>query len=75
VKDYDSRVLAATFSARVQLAKLPVHEAIQQAEREWHATQAWVQSESRREGSFLWFCAEFELDPSAVRRAIKEKKQ
>ncbi len=73
MKDHDSRVLAATFAARVQLAKLPVHEAIQQAEREWRLTQDWVQSESRKEGSFLWFCAEFELDPSAVRRAIKDR--
>ena len=73
MKDQDSRVLAATFAARVQLAKLPVHEALQQAEKEWQQTQAWVVSESKKEGSFLWFCAEFELDPSAVRRAIKER--
>lgn len=73
MKDHDSRILAATFAARVQLAKLPVHEAIQQAEREWQRTQVWVQSESRREGSFLWYCTEFELDPSAVRKAIKER--
>lgn len=69
--DHDSRILAATFAARVQLAKLPVHEAVQQAEREWQKTQAWVQSESRKEGSFLWYCTEFDMDPSAVRRAIK----
>lgn len=73
--DHDSRVLAATFAARVRLAKLPVHEAVQQAEQEWQKTQQWVQSESRKEGSFLWFCAEFELDPGAVRRAIQERKQ
>jgi len=71
VTDHDSRILAATFAARVQLAKLPVHEAVQQAEREWQKTQAWVQSESRKEGSFLWYCTEFDMDPSAVRRAIK----
>ena len=73
--DHDTRVLAATFAARVQLAKLPVHEAIQQAETEWQKTQAWVRSESRKEGSFLWYCDEFELDPGAVRRAIQERRE
>lgn len=75
MRDHDNRVLAATFAARVQLAKKTAHEAIQEAETEWQKTQAWVMSESRKEGSFLWYCTEFELDPGAVRRAIREKTQ
>ena len=70
----DTEILAATFASRVRLAKLTAHEAIAQAEQEWQKTQAWVASASQKEGSFLWFCDEFDLDASAVRRAIKEKR-
>jgi len=69
----DKQILAATFASRVQLAKLTAHEAIGQAEQEWQKTQKWVASPSEKEGSFIWFCDTFELDASAVRRAIKEK--
>ena len=71
----DTQVLAATFASRVRLAKLTAHEAIAQAEQEWQATQKWVASTSEKEGSFQWFCDSFELDASAVRRAIKEKRE
>lgn len=70
----DKQVLRAVFASRVALAKLTAHEAILQAEAEWQKTQLWAASNSQREGSFLWFCDEFELDASAVRRAIKERK-
>jgi hypothetical protein len=70
----DLNVLRSVFASRVALAKMPVHEAIQQAEAEWHRTQKWVISQSNQEGSFNWFCQEFDLDESAVRRAIKERK-
>ena len=71
----DVNVLRGVFAARVQLAKLPMHEAIQQAEAEWHKTQAWAASTSKKEGSFNWFCDEFDLDAGAVRRAIKERRE
>jgi len=70
----DNTVLASVFASRVALAKMPVHEAVQQAEQEWHKTQIWVASKSEREGSFNWFCDMFDMDASAVRRAIKERK-
>jgi hypothetical protein len=73
--EVDKQVLSATFAARVQLAKLDEVEAVDQARVEWQKTQRWVLSESHREGSFLWFCDEFDLDASAVRRAIKEKRK
>jgi hypothetical protein len=73
--EVDKQVLAATFAARVSLAKLSEEEAVGQAKVEWQKTQKWVASESHREGSFLWFCDDFDLDPSAVRRAIKEKRK
>lgn len=69
----DNNVLRAVFASRVQLAKLTAHEATQQAEQEWQKTQLWVASKSEKEGSFNWFCDTFELDASAVRRAIKDK--
>ena len=71
----DHGILAATFASRVQLAKESEDECVGKARAEWQATQKWVASESHRDGSFLWFCDEFDLDPSAVRRAIKEKRK
>ena len=71
----DHGILAATFAARVQLAKESEDECVGKARLEWQRTQKWVASESHREGSFLWFCEEFDLDPSAVRRAIKERRK
>ncbi len=70
----DKEVLGATFAARVRLAKLTEEEAAEQAHEEWCRTQKWLVSTSQKPGSFLWFCDEFDLDPSAVRRAIKERK-
>lgn len=71
----DHDILAATFAARVQLAKETEDECVEKSRAEWQRTQKWVASESHREGSFLWFCEEFDLDPSAVRRAIKERRK
>jgi len=73
-ENVDMNVLRSVFASRVALAKLPVHEAIQQAEAEWHKTQKWVASQSWQEGSFNWFCREFDMDESAVRRAIRERR-
>ena len=71
--DVDSQVLAATFAARVRLAKEPLEDMLVKAQAEWERTQKWVVSESKKPGSFLWFCDEFDLEPSAVRRAIRER--
>lgn len=71
----DVQILQATFAARVQLAKQEEAEAIGAAREEWERTQRWVKSESHKDGSFLWYCEEFDLDPSAVRRAIREKRK
>lgn len=71
----DHDILAATFAARVQLAKESEDECVGKAREEWLRTQKWVLSESKRDGSFLWYCFEFDLDASAVRRAIREKRK
>lgn len=73
--DVDVQILQATFAARVTLAKKGKEEAVGDAALEWERTQKWVQSESKKAGSFTWYCEEFDLDPSAVRRAIKEKRK
>lgn len=70
----DRAVLEATFRSRIELAKMTELEAQTQARDEWLRTQGWIRSQSQATGSFLWFCDEFELDPSAVRRAIRERK-
>jgi hypothetical protein len=71
----DANVLRAVFAARVSLAKLTKAEAVTHAEDEWEKTQRWVASASSKEGSFVWFCQEFDLDEGAVRRAIVEKRK
>ncbi len=71
----DANVLRAVFAARVSLAKLTKTEAVAHAEDEWEKTQRWVESASCREGTFNWFCQEFDLDESAVRRAIRERRK
>jgi hypothetical protein len=70
----DKEVLAAVFAARVQLAKKTEVEVVSEARREYATCVVWVNSNSQKEKSFLWFCDEFDLDPGAVRRAIQEKR-
>jgi hypothetical protein len=71
----DANVLRAVFAARVSLAKLTKAEAVTHAKDEWEKTQRWVASASSKEGSFVWFCQEFDLDESAVLRAIRERRK
>ena len=70
----DRETLAAIFASRVTLAKKFRDEAVAEAGVEWDRTQKWYASSSEKEGSFLWFCLEFDLDAGAVRRAIRERK-
>lgn len=70
----DREVLAAVFAARVQLAKKTKEQVLEEATEEHRRTLAWVQSNSRKEKSFLWYCDEFDVEPDAVRRAIREKR-
>lgn len=72
--DVDLDVLRSIFASRVQLAKRTEEEAGDDARAEWRRCQAWVKSSSAKEKSFLWFCDSFDLEPSAVRRAIEEKR-
>jgi hypothetical protein len=66
----DRDILATVFASRVSLAKKTQAEALKDAAREWEAATTWIASNSKKEGSFLWYCCEFDLDPGAVRRAI-----
>lgn len=71
---YDREVLAAVFAARVALVKKSEDQAAEDARLEHRRTIAWIASNSQKEKSFIWFCDEFDLDASAVRRAIAEGK-
>jgi len=71
----DREVLAAAFASRVRLAKRSREEAIADAIRELEVTVAWIKSPAKKEGSFLWYCDEFELDAASVRKAIQERKK
>lgn len=70
----DREVLAAIFAARVQLAKKSLEQVLEEAAEEYRRTVAWVNSASRAEKSFRWFCDEFDMECDAVRRAIREKR-
>ena len=71
----DRETLAAIFASRVTLAKKTEDQAAEDARAEHRKTVAWVQAGKKSEGSFLWFCEEFDLDAGAVRRAITEKRK
>ena len=71
----DVDILRGIFASRVKLAKKTHEEAVADAIVEWEITQKWIKSESEKEGSFRWFCDEFDLDIGAVRRAIREKRK
>ena len=75
LNEVDRETLASIFASRVSLAKRTEDEAAKDARLEHQKTLKWVASPATREGSFLWFCDEFDLDPSAVRRAIKERRK
>lgn len=66
----DREILATVFASRVTLAKKPLAAALEDASREWEAATTWIASNSKKEGSFLWYCCEFDLDPGAVRKAL-----
>lgn len=71
----DREVQAAVFASRVSLAKKTEDEAAADARAEWRKTQAWVKSPSMKQGSFLYFCDVFDMEPDAVRRAIQERRR
>jgi hypothetical protein len=66
----DRDVLASVFAARVQLAKKSLEQVLLESTDEWNRTRTWLASQSRKEGSFLDMCDEFDLDPGAVRKAV-----
>lgn len=70
----DREVLASIFAARVGLAKKTEEQAARDAMEEHRRTLAWIASNKTGEGSFVWFCEEFDLDIGSVRTAIKEKR-
>ncbi len=73
--DVDRDTLAAIFASRVSLAKRTSAEAASEAITEHAKAVEWVKSNSKKEGSFLWFCDEFDLEPSAVRREIEKRRK
>jgi hypothetical protein len=69
----DDEVLAAVFAARVKLAKETEAEALDAARQEWCLARNWVKSNSKKEGSFLYCCDYFDLEPDAVRKAVETR--
>lgn len=72
--ELDAAVLRAVFQSRIRLVKMTREEAVASAGGEWDGAQKWLKSESRKEGSFYWMCDYFDLEPTAVKRAIREQK-
>jgi len=68
----DRETLAAIFAARVSLARKTEEEAMEEARKEYHRTLAWFANNSQKEGSFRWFCEEFELDRGCILKAIQK---
>ena len=73
MSDLNREELARDFAWLVLLAKLPSQEAAQRfAVKEWRRAKAWVAADTEAQGSFLWCCDVYDLEPDAVRRAIKK---
>lgn len=69
-EDINRDVLSATFLSRIQLAKMSEVNAMAEAGVEWRQNRAWLKSKSTAKGSFLWYCTELDLEPSAVLREL-----
>ena len=68
--------LAKDFAWLVLLAKLDTEAAVKKfAVAEWKRAKSWVASDSEQPGSFIWACDLFNLEPDAVRRAIRDRKK
>lgn len=67
----DREILAAVFASRVALVKKTREQALAEAGEEWDRARAWLESNSKKERSFLWYCLEFDLDPATVRKAMQ----
>ena len=75
VGEVDRAVLAGIFASRVSTAKMTEQEAIEQAKTEHKKTLDWVKSDSEKPRSFRWFADLFDMDYTAVRRAIAERRR
>jgi hypothetical protein len=70
VENPDREVLQAVFSARIELLTQSLKQAREDAATEWVRARAWMASDSRKQGSFIWYCQELDLEPDAVRKSI-----
>lgn len=68
----DPEVLDARYAAWIRLAKMSRKEVLAAVLDEWDSAVKWVASDSEKPGSFLEFCDAHNLEPSAVRRAIRK---
>ena len=71
--DHDRETLAAIFTSRVSTCKKSEQEVASEAIAERLRCLQWLKSNKTDEGTFLWFCDEFDLAPDAVRKAIGGK--
>ena len=67
----DTEVWAALFAARVRATKMTEAEIQAEALTERQRAIDWIKSNDKAEGSFLWLCVEFDIEPTAVRRNLK----
>ena len=66
----DQQILASVFIARLDLARQDLHETLEEATKEWHSNHLWLRSDATGSGTFLWYCDQLGLDPTAVRKSI-----
>lgn len=69
----DREVLSAIFASRITLAKKSKEDALAEAIQEHARAGQWIKANTKKEGSFLWFCEQFGIEPSAVRMSLEKK--
>lgn len=66
----DRTILSSVMLARVKLAQVSREQATLEASEDWFENHVWFGSPSTKSGSFIWFCEQLDLEPSAVRASL-----
>lgn len=66
----DRAILSSVFLARVELAKLSESEAVADAAEDHSDNLLWFGSNVKGKGTFVWFCEQLGLEPTAVRKEL-----
>ena len=71
----DRDVLSAIFASRLSLCQKTEAEAAAEAILLRRQAIMWISNNSQQKYSFTWFCDMLDVEPSAVRKAVRIEKE